>query len=54
MTEIFGSNAMEKYRSIFEGNIKKGFRKILGDGTRDLDGIVRSDDDNNSMENDLD
>ena len=43
MTDIFGPDAMNKYKAAFQGDIKKGFRKILGDGTHDLDAIVGSD-----------
>ena len=44
MTELFGSDAMEKYRSMLVGNIKKGFRKTLGDGSRDIDAIYEDND----------
>ena len=43
MTEIFGSNAMEKYRSIFQGNIRSGFKRILGDGSRDIEAMADTD-----------
>lgn len=51
MSDIFGPDAMNKYRGLLEGDIKRGFRKTLGDGSRDLDGIVDSDD-HDSEEND--
>jgi hypothetical protein len=51
MSNIFGPDAMNKYRALFEGNLKKGFWKILGDATRDLDAIASSDD-HDSEEND--
>ena len=51
MSDIFGPDAMNKYRGLFGGDIKRGFRKILGDETRDLEAIADSDDDD-SEEND--
>ena len=51
MTEIFGENAMEKYRSIFEGDVRKGFKKLLGDGSHDIEAVVDEDEDD---EDDLD
>ncbi len=41
MSDIFGPDAMNKYRSLFEGKHKKGFWKILGDENRDLEAIGR-------------
>ena len=47
MAKIFGPNAMKKYKSIFlEGNVRRGFIKLLGDGSREIEEMPeRSDDD---------
>lgn len=55
MAEIFGANAMDKYRSMFEGsNPKSGFRKLLGDGSLDIEAVDDRDEEDDSEENDLD
>ncbi len=43
MTDIFGPDAMNKYRAQFLGNLKKGLYEFLKDGTRALDAIANSD-----------
>ena len=43
MTDIFGPDAMNKYRAQFLGNPKKGLYKYLDDGIRALDAIANSD-----------
>lgn len=55
MAEIFGANAMDKYRSMFEGGTpKSGFRKLLGDGSLDIEAVDDRDEEDDSEENDLD
>ena len=54
MTEIFGSNAMEKYKSIFQGDIKKGFKKLLVDGSIEVEAVSDEDEDKDSNDDDLD
>jgi|GEM_PF-4980934 len=54
MEDIFGPDAMNKYKSVFQGDVKRGFKKFFEDGSRDIEGIANSDEDNDFKENELD
>lgn len=53
MAEILGPNAMEKYRrAFFKGDLKPGFKRILGEGRFDLESIAPSAEEDKFEEND--
>ena len=55
MEDIFGPDAMSKYKVAFEGDFDiRGFKKSLEDGSCDIEAIDRSDDEDDSEENDFD
>ena len=39
MTQVFGKDAMKKYRQLLQGDLRQGFVKTLDDGSRDVEGI---------------